>query len=62
MEWMKTAHIPVSRDRCLTPAEPRTLDGPVGHREYCLGCRREVMTESGHLCPSCSGEKVEATK
>jgi len=31
-------------------AEPRTLDG----RDYCLGCRRELMTESGHVCPSCA--------
>ena len=23
-------------------------------RSYCLICRREIMTESGHICPSCT--------
>jgi len=39
-------------------AEPRTLDGPVGDREYCLICRREIMTESGHVCSSCANNSV----
>jgi len=37
-------------------AEPRTLDGHVGdiNRDYCLICRREIMTESGQVCSSCA--------
>jgi len=39
-------------------AEPHTLDG----RDYCLGCRREIPTESGHLCTSCSAGTVNLKK
>jgi len=43
---------------------PRTLDGHVGdiERAYCLICRREMMTEAGHICPSCSDETVKLKK
>jgi len=37
----------------------RTLDGPVGDRDYCLICRREIMTESGHVCTSCANDQAE---
>jgi len=36
-----------------------TVKGHVGdiERSYCLGCRREIPTESGHVCPSCATRK-----
>jgi len=44
--------------------ELRTLDGLALNieRAYCLICRREIMTESGHVCPSCSDETVKLKK
>jgi len=24
-------------------------------RDYCMKCRREIVTESGQLCPDCAG-------
>jgi len=41
-------------------AEPRTLDGLVGDidRDYCLICRREILTESGHVCSSCANMAI----
>jgi|GEM_PF-895496 len=44
-------------------ADPHTLDGPVGdiERAYCMICRREIMTESGHVCPSCANAPVSGT-
>jgi len=41
-----------------------TVKGPVGdiERSYCLGCRREIPTESGHLCPSCAKKEVSGER
>ena len=25
-------------------------------RAYCMSCRREIMTEAGHICPSCANK------
>ena len=29
--------------------------GDVTERDYCLGCRREMRTESGQVCGKCGG-------
>jgi hypothetical protein len=25
------------------------------YRDYCIGCRRDIPTESGHVCERCGG-------
>jgi hypothetical protein len=25
------------------------------YRDYCIGCRKEIPTESGHVCEDCGG-------
>jgi hypothetical protein len=27
------------------------------YRDYCIGCRTEIPTESGHICEDCGGVK-----
>ena len=43
-------------------AECEQLDGHVGDREYSLICRREMMTESGHVCRECANVKVRVSE
>ena len=57
--WSSAHPASISNAAVSGAAEPRTLDEPVGDREYCLICRREMMTESGHVCSSCANKKAE---
>jgi len=34
------------------------VEAAVVERAYCLACRREIITESGYLCPQCVARLV----
>ena len=38
------------------PSVKEGNDGNDIERSYCLICRRELMTEAGHICPSCANK------
>ena len=40
------------------PSVKEGNDGNDIERDYCLICRRELMTESGHICPSCANKTI----
>jgi hypothetical protein len=47
--------VQVAWERIRRPRKPRTVPKPDVERSYCLGCGREMPSESGQVCDNCEG-------